>query len=137
MWLYTVNGFLSVVDKGERSDEGEVMLCVRSRARDDLSDLQDYLSVVAHKHINIEETYHNDYQYRMNVLKLDFMMYMAKKVSEIKYSNFKNECYKSEAYGSRPEAVGGLGKIWQTTYEYLGENHRISHDEWDPEKEFL
>ena len=139
MWVFTTQGYLSVVDKEESGGE----LCVRSRDDEDLKDLQAYLQQALRKGVPIMPTGKADYQYRMFVEREDFMKYMVQMIRELKYDNFKDACsYKEDSVWRRkPEALYGLARIWETIWETCSYNRfgvpKRAQADWDPEKEFL
>ena len=140
MWIYTPEGFMSVVNKGDVDEDGKVLLCVRSRYEGDLAGLKSFMSEFRNTEIEIEFTYRNDYQCRVFVRKIDFMTYMAKLIGNLDYSNFKSKCANDSVFMNRESAMTGLGRIWATTYESFAGNHVFYHGEdgeWNPEKEFL
>ena len=122
MWLFTPTGFLSVVDKGDKTDDGKVLLCVRARYKEDLADILKYLDSAGDSEtpkILDAEVMHNpyyDYRFRIFVRKLDFMTYMATVVNRINYDNFKDRCAELDSPHSTKERLGVLSDIWLTQY---------------------
>jgi hypothetical protein len=82
MWLMTNFGFFSIVKK-----EGETLLTVRARARQDLLDLKArYLPGMG----EIEESDKRDYRYRARVPREVFAEALREMALDIDYPNFKN-----------------------------------------------
>lgn len=82
MWVFTTEGFFSVVQK-----PGESVLTVRSRARDDLDRLRDTHLPTLGPTIDEAGT---DYPYRARVPRADFAIAMLEASRAIDYSSFKN-----------------------------------------------
>ena len=82
MWLLTNFGFFSVVQK-----EGETLLTVRARDRQDLLNLKaSCLPSLG----EIEESAHSDYRFRARVPREVFADALRQIVLDIDYPNFKN-----------------------------------------------
>lgn len=88
MWLFTRNGFYSVVLAAPEDHQPPSTLAVRARVRDDLEALCADKSLLITK---IHETPHRDYPYRCYMLRAEFSKLLAKLGNEIDYSNFKDE----------------------------------------------
>jgi len=86
MWLITLIGFFSIVQKPADTNKGT--LTVRARVRSDLEALrQKYLPGMG----EINESSSNDYRYRALVPRSEAASAMAKMVDALDYSNVKNE----------------------------------------------
>ena len=139
MWLFTSNGFFSVVERGP-----DGYLCVLSRDERDLMNLQDYLGEQFHKEIPIEQTNSMElepygYSFRMLVEKKDFEKYLIQQVREVKYDNFTNYCQSEEsavAHRKSPSYFEGLSRIWKLVYEFCGSNKRDQIGFYEGEEPF-
>lgn len=101
MWLFTTRGFYSVVQ--DTSDpEGETLL-VRSRTRQDLEALREFLPA-----IEIRETPEHDYRFRVRLPRQVFGVIALNLVSEIDYPNFKNAVAERQSH----ERAGIYGDVW-------------------------
>ncbi len=85
MWLFTKDGFFSVVQKPHQV--GTEMITIRSR---DKKDLLNFLQKVALKPDRLLTTPHADYECRVDVPKSLWAGYLAKCAEEIDYDNFKH-----------------------------------------------
>jgi len=84
MWLFTVDGFFSVV---KDSYCGEDDLMVRARAREDLERFCDRMAIDPG---GILELPNADYRFRIKVHRGRWVAYAGCMAYEIDYSNFKN-----------------------------------------------
>ncbi|MCB0858675.1 MAG: hypothetical protein KDB57_11230 [Solirubrobacterales bacterium] len=103
MWIVTVRGFYSVVDKGEP----EGMMCVRSRVREDLENLCQLGSMDAYSD-SIQESGISDYRFRVFVDREDWVQAAAELAREIDYDNFKN----AVADRQGPARASIYSKVW-------------------------
>lgn len=129
MWIFTKDGFYSVVQKPNQ--KGTEMLTVRARDRKDLVNLCDRLRFPKSL---IKDGCGTDYEYRMEVKKEEFARYLSTSVRKIDYDNFKHTVKEKDIARSwvymdvwtalsklanrirRPEPRGGLfddGGIWR------------------------
>jgi hypothetical protein len=103
MWLQTLAGFYSIVEKPE--DASQDMLTVRARARADLDRLRaDYipeLGPTAH-------TLDSDYAFRARAPKAAVASGIARLVGAIRYGNFKDAVLETRGYG-RAQVYG---RVW-------------------------
>ena len=84
MWIFTTDGFYSVVQDGFcKPDE----VVVRARIRQDLENILDNFE----PEVEIIEIQAADYRYRMIVPKQLWARYLMNSVKKINYSNFKNQ----------------------------------------------
>ena len=82
MWVFTRQGFYSVVQKNCGEDEA----LVRSRQKSDLVALGKKLGI----ELRVQENAGTDYRFRAVVKKADWARYLTDAVLELDYSNFKN-----------------------------------------------
>ena len=100
MWLLTNFGFFSVVQK-----EGERLLTVRARDRQDLLNLEErYLPGLG----EIEESGQGDYRFRARVPREVFAEALREIALDIDYPNFKN----SVAARQGKARAGIYGEVW-------------------------
>lgn len=85
MWLFTKDGFFSVVQKPNQ--KGTKWLTVRSRNKKDLANLLHSIHVDA----KIDYFVGTDYQVRTVISKSKLKRYLAKTIEHINYDNFKHE----------------------------------------------
>lgn len=108
MWLMTPFGFFSVVQKPD--DKKAEFLTIRSRVRGDLERLRDtYLPSMS----DIVANAGSDYRYRAKAPRSEVSSAMAKIVSDIAYTNFKDEVAQRQG----KVRAGLYGKVWQVLYE--------------------
>jgi hypothetical protein len=88
MWVFTKDGFYSVVQKDCRPDE----VLVRSRQRADLVKLSMKLGLK----VKIREQAGTDYRYRTVIKKTDWARYAAEAALDINYPNFKDRVPKRD-----------------------------------------
>ena len=81
MWLFTTEGFFSVVADREDPDR----LLVRARSQDDIEALHRLLPEI--EPFSLE---HSDYRWRAYVSRADWQSAMSQLVEELDYENFKN-----------------------------------------------
>jgi hypothetical protein len=86
MWLYTKQGFFSIVHKPPcKKDE----LLVRTRCREDIEALSQKLLQSNNFNGTIIKSPNSDYAYRMAVPRSILAPFMADLMEELDYSNFK------------------------------------------------
>ena len=86
MWVFTKNGFLSIVK--HRYLPGRLM--IRARVRDDLEQFVSLLDEIGGGHHRIKETPDGDYGFRVTARKEVVAQALARLTTEIDYDNFKN-----------------------------------------------
>lgn len=84
MWIFTKDGFFSVVQKP--GQKGSDMVTIRSRDKKDLLNL---VKVIG-QHVIVDGG-GTDYEFRLICHKRAFKTYLANQVNEIDYDNFKHE----------------------------------------------
>ena len=100
MWLLTVHGFFSIVQK-----PGEENLCVRARVSDDLDRLHGkYLPTLT----ETKETPGGDYRYRAWVSHDELAAGLQRIVADLSYSNFKNAVTQRD-----PERAHVYAEVWR------------------------
>lgn len=82
MWVFTKEGFFSVVQKDCEADE----VLVRSRQKRDLIGLAEKIGVK----VKLLEGVGTDYRYRAVVKKKDWAKYLSDSALDLDYDNFKN-----------------------------------------------
>lgn len=102
MWLFTSEGFVSVVAHTEKPDT----LLVRGRDEDSL------LSLVGATGATLRQTPSNDYPYRIEVLREAFSAWLADQVFNLDYTN-----YKAHMWSERPEFGDALHDVWVAMHQ--------------------
>ena len=90
MWLFTTDGFLSIVSKGCRPDQ----LMVRARVKADLKRAFPRAKIITSKPPA-------DYRFRVIITRRALAAYLGKMVERLVYNNFKNtvrDAARHEAY---------------------------------------
>lgn len=117
MWIFTKNGFFSVVcarkNEGLSHEIDESKFMIRARSKEHLKNLiEDYKQL---SNCKIVEMSHSDYKYRIFVDKNIWTDVMKDVVEDIDYSNFKNKVKKNLHDSSFDSS---LGEIWSVMYDY-------------------
>ena len=102
MWLFTSEGFISVVQHSEKPGT----LLVRARDEDSL------LSLVEATGATLRHTPSNDYPYRIEVLRTAYSAWLVDQVSNLDYSN-----YKAAMWLSRPDFHSALTDVWVAMHQ--------------------
>ena len=102
MWLFTSEGFVSVVAHSEKPDT----LLVRARDEGSL------LSLVEATGATLRHTPSNDYPYRIETSPGVLSSWLADQVSNLDYPNFK-----SRMWSARPEFSSVLHSIWELLHD--------------------
>jgi len=120
MWLYTIHGFYSVVQKPNDKE-----LTIRARVRADLERLKiHYLPLLS----EITESDDSDYRYRATSTHVAFANALYHIAQDIEYDNFKN----TVATRQGPERAKIYNSIWSSTTllsmlkDELSENNKNS-----------
>jgi hypothetical protein len=91
MWIFTIDGFYSVVQHRDHPEE----MVVRARVE---ADLERMLTRLRHRTfettIPIEHTPEGDYAYRCFLTKNEWALYLSRAVEATDYPNFKDEVAK-------------------------------------------
>ena len=102
MWLFTPDGFYSVVDKHDEWHPGQ--LCVRARAAEDLANLRGgFLPKLGETIVGAG----TDYPYRAWAPREDVAAWVSSQVMTLDYSNFKNEVARVQGR-ERAHIYGGV-----------------------------
>lgn len=102
MWLMSVNGFYSVVEKAEDRNAGTVT--IRARNKQDIDKLvKVYLPDAKPWRLR-----RSDYEWRVRVPREEWAQAVARMAMEIDYSNFKDEVKRRQ--GKR--RAGIYGRVW-------------------------
>lgn len=92
MWIYTKQGFISVV---QHQDDSNIVV-VRARRFDHLRDVLIAGKVDENK--QIIKTLNGDYPYRSEITHEEFAKMMSQLANNVTYLNFKNSVVKKTAY---------------------------------------
>lgn len=123
MWIFTKQGFFSIVQKPDQ--KGSDMVTVRSRNKRDLINL----SKVIGQHVIIENG-GTDYEFRLICNKPSLKEFLANQVNDIEYSNFKHEIQikdqeRASIYSKIWVAMLGVTKPFKKKTAYSGvDNYR-------------
>ncbi|MFA7099495.1 MAG: hypothetical protein WC143_05355 [Eubacteriales bacterium] len=85
MWIFTKDGFFSVVHKPGQADD---MIAVRARSRADLVRVNKKL---VKKRIKIISNKGTDYEFRIEIDKATWAKYLSDETMGLDYENFKDE----------------------------------------------
>ena len=99
MWLFTTQGFYSVV--AHREDPGT--LIVRARTREDIEALREQIPA-----IEPFEDAGADYRHRACVSRAEWLAAVAQLTADIDYDNFKSEVAREQGY----ERARLYGHVW-------------------------
>jgi hypothetical protein len=102
MWLFTSQGFISVVAHNEKP----VTLLVRARDEGSL------LSLVEATRATLRHTPSNDYPYRIEVLREALSAWLADQVFNLDWTN-----YKAHMWSERPELGDALHDVWVAMHQ--------------------
>ncbi len=114
MWLFTSEGFVSVVAHSGKPDT----LIVRARDEDSL------LSLVEATGATLRRTPNADYPCRIELVKQAFIEWLAEEVSSLDYTN-----YKAHMWTERPDFSSVLHEVWATMQGV--EEPRVTQDDRD------
>ena len=118
MWVFTVDGFYSVVQKP--ADRKRNVIVIRSRCRDDLERM---LKRVKRKD-KIVESRLTDYPFRVFTSKDVWARYLSLAAEAIDYGNFKDKI--TEVLG--PERHNVYASIWSTLLRLQAPHRTIKDD---------
>ena len=102
MWLFTSEGFISVVAHSEKPN----LLLVRGRDEGSL------LSLVEATGATLRHTPSNDYPYRIEVLRTAYSAWLVDQMSNLDYTN-----YKAHMWSQRPEFGDALHDVWVAMHQ--------------------
>ena len=99
MWLFTTQGFYSVV--AHRDDPNS--LIVRGRTREDIEALREQIP-----HVEPFEDPSADYRHRAYVTRSEWLAAVAQLTAEVDYDNFKSEVAREQGR----ERADAYGRVW-------------------------
>ena len=100
MWVFTIDGFLSIVQHNAMPDHFQV----KARVSDPLEKLwPDH---------EIMEIGWGDYRYRINIRKDVAIPVLVEEIGKVLYTSFKDECREDEDYHH------ALSRVWSTMYNF-------------------
>jgi hypothetical protein len=105
MWIFTTEGFVSVVEK-----PGESELTVRARDRRSLAAFVDRAVV------SVIETPMADYPYRVVVSREVLSDWLADHVASLDYGNFKSEVSRTRGW----DYAHALSAVWSDMHQVTG-----------------
>lgn len=108
MWIMTIDGFISIVDKGDH----EGYLCVRSREYETLERVLEAVGVEA----EIRTSERGDYAHRIWLTHDEVSEYLAQSVQDLNYFNFKSEVQRVRGKGRYLEF---LSEVWSAGWSIL------------------
>jgi hypothetical protein len=140
MWIFTPNGFLSVVRDNQK--KGHVL--IRARAKADIWNLYRRFHA-KHKMSRPKADENRDYRWRVSMKKRDWARIAYKLSMEISYTNFKNEVHthadqenKNSAYLSVWSAMLRVQHGEDHLYRTQSQQHFNSWTSaWDRELDFV
>ena len=110
MWIFTQDGFVSVVDKQEVPGT----LVVRARDRRSLEPIAELFET------EIVPSPYNDYQYRTHLTREQLAEWMTLNIQTLDYDNFKNRVYATRG----DDYAHALGEVWGAMYETADEESK-------------
>lgn len=110
MWIFTIHGFLSVVQHNALPNHFQV----KSRVPDPLQELW--------PNHEIEVIDWADYRFRSTIEKSEVLPVLLEVMSSVDYTSFKNACDSDNVYQSV------LGRIWHLMFQYQLFQSRDSSD---------
>lgn len=112
MWIFTQDGYISVVQHFNPTPGAELLM--RSRSGGHLYDLLCLVITEEEADARVLVTEDHDYPYRVLVSREFFAEVVAASMARLDYSNFKNRC--AETLGRADARV--LGEIWAATHDF-------------------
>ena len=112
MWIFTQDGYISVVQHFHPTPGAELLM--RSRSAGHLYDLLCLVITKEDASARVEVTPDYDYPYRIVVSRELFGKVVAASMARLDYSNFKGRC--SQTLGG--DDAGGLNRIWAATHGF-------------------
>jgi len=117
MWLFTSEGFISVVAHNEKPDT----LLVRARDEGSL------LSLVEATGATLRHTPSNDYPVRIEVLRTAYSSWVAEEISRLDYTNYKAQMWTMRRGETSWE--NALHSVWAAMHAV--ERPRVTEDDRD------
>lgn len=112
MWIFTQDGYISVVQHFTPTPGAELLM--RSRSAGHLADLLCLVITEEEADARIQVTPDHDYPYRIVVSRELFGQVVAASMARLDYSNFKGRC--SQTLGGADAGV--LNRIWAATHGF-------------------
>ena len=117
MWIFTKHSILSIVEDKNNSDR----FCVRGRLPGDIEYLFSHLP-----NLNVIEGAGTDYRFRAFIDKEDVVKELTKEISDITYTNFKDEANKqTEHDDDNPQRMRMMHKVWNNMYQAQEDVHNM------------
>jgi hypothetical protein len=117
MWIFTIDGFFSVV---EHKDQPAFSMMIKARNRAHLEAVASWLEEHEDYRAHIVENDQWDFVVRMSVPKESWVNYLAARTMEINYSgNVKGNIMEN----TDPELGNAMFDIWETMLDYQREIH--------------
>lgn len=116
MWLYTVDGFYSVVENWHDPDQ----VMIRARVREDLVKLADRVGLPELVDA-IRDDIGTDYAYRFFVARDVWIEYLLAAGQALNYGNFKNAALAGQHGGGRSAAYHD---VWAVMKRWQDQEHR-------------
>jgi hypothetical protein len=119
MWVFTLDGFYSVVQQAEFCSPDEVV--VRTRVREDLERVLAQLervSAYGDEPPEILSFVGTDYAYRAVVKLTEWSDYLAKAGRDIRYPSFKDRAARED-----PARRAVYGEVWERLWQWQQEGH--------------
>lgn len=113
MWIFTTEGFFSIVMK--QFNENDPPFQVRARLAGDMENLIETLNFKK----NIIHTPHADYHFRITVDEEELIKIMTRLADDIDYDNFKSMIHHSK---DQEHKLGAYYKVWQAMYDLQKNN---------------
>ena len=110
MWIFTEDGFFSVVEHLEDSTK----MLVRARKREDLERFVMRGEGVITNDPTIQETPVADYRFRVVVDRVGFLDYLTRAVSALNYPNFKDRIHQQD---DTPRDVAYM-EVWGAMHRF-------------------
>lgn len=126
MWIFTPEGFFSVVQKPQDRKKGT--LTVRTRNRQDMN------ALVANHFPDAKpwEVKHSDYEWRIRVKKAAWAQAVSRMAMDIDYANFKDEVTRRQGWDRHDVYL----RVWQALLSISDRKRRgwrYRKDEFQPE----
>lgn len=121
MWVFTKTGFVSIVK--HKFIPGSLM--IRARVREDLEQFIAVLDEVSGSKHSIKETPDGDYRFRTTATKNAVAQALARQITDLDYTNFKNA-----VHGDRDRDSAYMG-CWSAMYRLQAAKLGEGGQRWD------
>ena len=111
MWIYSLKGFVSVVQHEDDSNR----VVIRARLKADVEGFKEMFESMGLKTSEIAVTTKADYKYRFVADRADWISVMTKLMQDVKYTNFKDAVYKSDTRAMRDKRHDVYLDIWSVS----------------------